>query len=120
VAGHRSQRVAEDIIRELSQIIRELKDPRINSMLSIVKAQVSPDLTFAKVYVSSINGIEDAKNAVKGLESASGFIRHEITHTLKLRRAPELKFIADDSISYSADLTKTLDKIHTDNTKKGE
>ena len=73
MAGHRIDRITEDIKRELIAILREVKDPRVSGMLSIVKVDVSNDLSYAKVYVSAIEGIDVAKESVKGLKAASGF-----------------------------------------------
>lgn len=93
-------------------IIRVLKDPRIkHGVISIVKAEVTSDLSYATVYVSSLDGIEDAKEAVKGFESAAGYIRREIGNRLRLRRTPEFRFVADDSIAYSSEIFKKLDDI---------
>ena len=76
MAGYRKDRVAEDIKREIVALIRELKDPRVkDKMLTVVRVEVSQDLSYAKVFVSSLSGIDDAKQAVKGLESATGLIR---------------------------------------------
>ncbi|MCR5149643.1 MAG: 30S ribosome-binding factor RbfA [Clostridiales bacterium] len=98
MAGYRIDRVSEDIRRELASIIRELKDPRVQGMLTVVNVDVSSDASYAKVYVSAMEGIETAKTAVKGLVSATGYIRREIGKRLHLRKTPELKFIADNSI----------------------
>ena len=78
MSGHRLERITEDIKRELTAIFRELKDPRITqTMLSIVKVEVTGDLSLCKVYVSAIDGMEKAKEAVLGLKFASGYIRQE-------------------------------------------
>lgn len=96
--GFHSDRLWEDIKREIVSIMRELKDPRIKGMLTVVKVDVTNDLSYAKVYISAIEGIETAKESVKGLAAASGYIRREISNRLHLRKSPELKFIADDSV----------------------
>lgn len=96
--GFHSDRLSEDIKREIVSIMRELKDPRIKGMLTVVKVDVTNDLSYAKVYISAIEGIETAKESVKGLAAASGYIRREISNRLHLRKSPELKFIADDSV----------------------
>lgn len=101
-------RITEDIKKELSEILRELKDPRISKMLSIVKINVSNDLSHCKVYVSAIEGGEKTIESVKGLKSASGFVRREVASRLHLRKTPEFHFIADDSIEYSANINKLL------------
>lgn len=111
MAGFKLGRITQDIHRELSAILRELKDPRIAPMLSIVKVQVSNDLSYAKVYVSAIEGMEKTKESVVGLKSASGFIRRELSNRLHLRKCPELSFIADDSIAYGAQINRMLEEL---------
>ncbi len=101
-------RMAEDIKRELTAIFRELKDPRINGLLTVVRIDLSNDLSHCKVYVSCFEGIEKAKESVKGLTSASGFIKRELFHRLPMRKCPDLKFIADDSIAISAEINEKL------------
>ncbi len=108
-----SMRVAEDIMRELATLIREnVKDPRVSkTMLSVVRVEVSGDNSHCKVFISSFDGMDAAKNAVKGLTSASGMLRREITNRLRIRRCPELHFIADDSIEHSAEIAKKLHDV---------
>ncbi len=108
MGSYRASRTEEDIKRELSDIIRSLKDPRISGLISIVKLDLSHDMSYCKVYISAMEGMEAAKNAVKGLQSAAGFIKRELNLRTKLRRLPEFKFIADDSIAYSAGIAKML------------
>ena len=103
--------MAEDIKREMAAILRELKDPRIDKMLTIVRADLSGDMSNCKIYVSSFNGLEKAKESVQGLKSASGFIRRELFHRLKMRKSPELTFIADNSIERSEDISKKLNEL---------
>ena len=115
MAGHRSQRVSEDIKREIIAVVRELKDPRVSGkMLTIVRVDVSSDASYAKVFVSALEGIETAENAVKGLNGAQGFIRGEVTRRLRLRKSPELKFVADDSVEHGMKIFKMLDDIKVD------
>lgn len=109
MSGHRIERTTEDIKRELTAIFRELKDPRVqNIFLSIVRVEVTNDLSYCTVQVSAIEGLDKAKEAVKGLKSAAGFIRRELGHRLKLRHVPELIFNATDSIEYSANISRIL------------
>ena len=89
MASHRHDRLTEDIRRELTDIFRMLKDPRITGMISIVKVDLSGDQSYCKVYISSLDGLEAANRAVEGLKSAAGFIRREIGSRLKMRRTPE-------------------------------
>lgn len=110
--SYRVERTAEDIRFQLGNLMRELKDPRIGGMLSVVKIDLSSDLSFCKVYVSSLEGIERAKEAVKGLESAAGYIRREIGSRLKLRHVPSFQFVADDSIEHSAEISKLIRELH--------
>ena len=109
--SYRIDRITEDIKRELIHILREVKDPRVSDMLSVVKVDVSNDLSYAKIYISDIGGIERAKESVKGLKAASGFIRKRLSDSLHLRKTPELKFIADDSIEKGFDLFKKLNSL---------
>ena len=111
MAGFRINRVSEDIRREIISVIRDLKDPRVmGKMLTVVRVEVSSDASFAKVYVSDIKGIESAREAVKGLTSATGYIRREVGSNLHLRKTPELKFIADDSIEQGFSMFKKLEE----------
>ena len=109
MAGFHIDRISEDIKREIVSIMRELKDPRISDMLTVVKVDVSGDLSYAKVYISAID--ESAKKSVKGLESAQGYIRKQLGTRLHLRKSPELKFIADDSIEKGMDLFEKIKEI---------
>ena len=114
MAGHRIDRITEDIKRELIAILREVKDPRVSGMLSIVKVDVSNDLSYAKVYVSAIEGIDVAKESVKGLKAASGFIRKRRGSELHIRKVPELTFVADDSIEKGFELFDKLKEIENE------
>ena len=107
-------RAAADIQRELSELFRELKDPRVSSLLSIVKVDISADLSYATVYVSAIEGFEKTVESVKGLKSAAGFLRRELGSRLKLRKTPELRFVADNSIEHSAHIARIIDSFGKD------
>ncbi len=109
--GYKSDRTAEDIKREITALTRELKDPRVSSvMLTVVRVEVAHDLSFCKAYVSSLGGIENAKEACKALNgNAKGYIRRELGARLGLRKTPDLKFIADNSIEKGIEMFKKLD-----------
>ena len=107
MAGFHIDRISEDIKREIVSIMRELKDPIISNMLTVVKVDVSGDLSYAKVYISVLDKTQE-KDVLKGLKSASGFLRRELGHSLQLRYTPELQFIADDSIAYGAHILEVL------------
>lgn len=112
MANHKIGRTTEDIKRELSAIFRELKDPRVTEVfLSIVRVDVTNDLSYCTVYVSSLEGLTKTKNACKGLDSAAGYIRRELGHRLKLRHVPSLIFTATDSIEYSAEISRILNSL---------
>ncbi|HEX3017242.1 MAG TPA: 30S ribosome-binding factor RbfA [Caproicibacter sp.] len=114
MASHKLGRITEDIMRELTAIFRELKDPRVQGLISIVRVDVTNDLSYCTVYISAMEGMERAKEAVKGLKSASGFIRHELGSRLSLRKIPELTFHATDSIEYGANISRLLNDLKED------
>ncbi len=122
MASHKAGRMSEDIRRIISGKMRDLKDPRINGgeMLTVVRCEVAHDGSFCKVYISSLEGMEKARQAVKGFESASGFLKREISNVLGLRKAPELKFIADDSAEYSARIFEKLKNIKPEEEEPSE
>lgn len=107
-------RASADIQRCLSELFRELKDPRISSLLSIVKVDVSADLSYATVYVSAIEGYEKTLESVKGLKSAAGYLRRELGLRLRFRKTPELRFVADNSIEHSAHISDIIDSFTED------
>lgn len=112
MANYRSDRMSEDIQREIAAILMEMKDPRLhNGIISVVRCDMAHDLSFCKVYISSMNGLETAKEAVKALKNAQGYIRRELGVRLKLRYAPALNFEATDSIEYSAHISKVLSDL---------
>ena len=108
--GYKADRTAEDIKRELTLLIAELKDPRLDAaMLTVVRAEVAHDLSFCKVYLSSLEGIASARAACKVLGGgATGYLRREIGGRLGLRKTPELRFIPDDSVERSFEMFRKL------------
>ena len=108
MSSHRIDRTTQDIKRALSTIIPELKDPRISPMLSVVRVEVSGDMSYAKIYVSAFEGFEKSKESVKGLKSASGYIKRELSHAVKMRKMPELTFIADNSIAHGSEIARII------------
>jgi len=111
--GYKAGRMSEDIRRIISGKMRDLKDPRIHGgeMLTVVRCDVASDGSYCKVYISSFEGYERAKEAVKGFESATGYLKREISNVLKLKKSPELKFIADNSIEHSAQIARRLSEL---------
>ena len=117
----RYDRINEEIKKALSEIVREMKDPRLhNGILSVVRCETAHDLSYSKVYISSMNGLAQAKEAVKALKNAQGFIRRELGTRLKLRYAPVLAFEATDSIEYSANISRLLNDIQYTQTEAPE
>ncbi len=114
MAGYHVDRISEDIKREIISLMRELKDPRISGMLTVVKVDVSNDLSYAKVYISAMEGIDVAKESVKGLNSAAGYIRRQLGSNLHLRKSPELTFVPDDSIEKGMKLFEKLKGVEKD------
>jgi ribosome-binding factor A len=115
MAGFKINRVTSDIKIALADILREVKDPRVSKLLSIVKLDVSGDMSYAKVYVSAIEGKEKTEESVKALKGAAGYIRRELGARLKLRKVPELRFVADDSINISANISRIIENFKEDN-----
>lgn len=111
MASFKVGRMAEDIKRELTDILRDVKDPRVDKLLTVVRVDLSNDMSHCKVYISCFDGIETAKRSVLGLTSAAGFIKRELFHRLHMRKSPDLKFIADDSIAHSADINQMLREL---------
>ena len=109
--GYKIGRAAEDIKREICDIMRSLKDPRITSFLTVIRVDLSNDLSYAKCYISSLQGLEKAKEAVKGLAAAEGFIKFELNQRMKLRKIPKLVFIADNSTEHGAHINELLEKV---------
>ncbi|MEA4965100.1 MAG: 30S ribosome-binding factor RbfA [Oscillospiraceae bacterium] len=118
MSQNRIGRINEEMQRELSALIRSLKDPRVQeSMISITSVDTSGDLRYAKVYVSVLEQ-EHGREVLKGLKSAGGFLRRELSSRMQLRYTPELLFVLDDSISKGAEMFALLNSLHIE--KDGE
>lgn len=113
MASNRIGRINEDLQREISALIRTLKDPRVQqSMVSVTKVEATGDLRYAKVYISVLDK-DKSKETVKGLKSAAGFMRREIGSRLRLRYTPELVFEEDQSMAYGARMFDLLRSLET-------
>lgn len=109
--SYKKDRVCEDLKREITDILKYIKDPRVkNQILTIVNLTLTRDMSFAKIYVSSMDGEKGAQIAVEGLKSAKGLIKREISQRLDLRKIPELEFIPDNSVQDTINLFKKLEK----------
>ena len=110
MASNRIGRINEEIKRELAELIRNLKDPRVQTMISITRVDTTPDLRYSKIYVSVLEEARQ-KEAVKGLKSAGGWLRRELGSRLQLRYTPELVFELDDSLKYGAHMFDLLTRL---------
>ena len=107
MASNRIGRINEEIQRELSSLIPTVKDPRVTGMISVTSVNTTPDLKFAKIYVSVLDKSQETQ-VLKGLKSAGGYLRRELGRTLNLRNTPELSFVPDDSIDHGARILSML------------
>ena len=111
-AYNRIDRISEEVKKELSMIIRELKDPRLSkAVVSVVNVNVTKDLKFAKAFISVLGNEEIQKGAMDALKSAAGFIRKEVGHRINLRNTPEFTFVLDNSIEYGAHINEVLKNL---------
>jgi len=109
----KNTRINGEVQRELSRIIsREIKDPRIAPMTSVVDAVVTSDLKQCKAYISVLGNNEEKEETMKGLNSAEGYIRHALAKSINLRNTPEITFILDDSIEYGVNMSKKIDELN--------
>jgi len=111
MASNRINRINEEIQKELSSLLRTVKDPRVqDTMISITRVETTPDLRYTKVYVSFLQN-EKADDAMKGLKSAAGYLRRQLGTNLKLRYAPEIVWALDDSITYGARMLNLINSL---------
>lgn len=109
----KNTRINGEVQKVLSTLIsREIKDPRINPMTSVVSVEVSPDLKTARVYISVLGDEESKEETRKGLKSAASFMRGQLARTLNLRNTPELTFIIDNSIEYGVHMSHLIDEVN--------
>ena len=111
MASNRIGRINEELRKELAGLLRNVKDPRVQgTMISVTRVEATPDLRYAKVYVSFLQE-DKAADALKGLKSAGGWLRRELGHALQLRYTPELVWELDDSITYGAKMLKLINSL---------
>ena len=115
--AHRIERVNSLIRQEISQLLqRQVKDPRLGNFVAVTEVSLSPDLRYARVFVSCMGSEEEKQATLSGLIAASGFLRNRLAKRLRLRRIPELSFHWDDSIERGAHLLELIDEVSTDST----
>lgn len=110
MANNRIGRINEEIQRELSNLLRTLKDPRVHGMVSITAVETTPDLGYAKVHVSVLDK-SDVDEVLKGLKSSTGYLRRALGGALTLRHTPQLVFVRDDSIDHGTHILKLLNDL---------
>ena len=114
MASNRIGRINEEIQKELADLLRSVKDPRVqDTMISITHVETTPDLRYAKVYVSFLQE-DKAADAMKGLKSAGGWLRRQLSSALQQRYTPELVWALDDSITYGAKMLKLINSLEVD------
>ncbi len=114
MAQNRINKINDQLMREISTIIRELKDSRIPLMTSVISVSATNDLRYAKVRISVMGDQKVQKDAMDGLKSAAGFIRREVGNRMKIRYSPEIIFELDHSIEYGAKINKILNDVRRD------
>ena len=108
----KNTRVNTEVMHELSNILRGgIKDPRVAEFTSVVAVEVAPDLKTCKAYISVLGGEKAQADTIRGLQSAEGYIRRELAHSLNLRNTPEIRFVLDQSIEYGVAMSKKIDDI---------
>ncbi len=109
----KNTRVNAEVARALSEIIRNVKDPRVHPMTSVLSADVTPDLKYCKVFVTVLADADAKKETMEGLKKATPFIRHELATTVNLRITPEILFVMDESIEGSMKMHKLIEEVRT-------
>ena len=108
----KNTRVNSEVMHELSNILRGgIKDPRVAEFTSVVAVEVAPDLKTCKAYISVLGDEKAQADTIRGLQSAEGYIRRELAHSLNLRNTPEIRFVLDQSIEYGVAMSKKIDDI---------
>lgn len=119
MAKYRRDRINDEMRREMMEILRRVKDPRVqDAFVSVTAVDCTADLKYAKIYYSALRGNE--KELAKGLKAASGFIRRELASGMNLRITPELSFVRDDSITYGAHIASILNKLDIPEDEPGD
>lgn len=109
----KNTRINEEVLRELSQILRgEIKDPRVSPLCSVVAVEVAPDLKTAKAYISVLGDEKAQQDTMAGLKSSAGFIRRQLASNINLRNTPEIQFVLDQSIEYGVRMSKMIDEVN--------
>ncbi len=117
----KNTRINSEVQKELMRIItREIKDPRICPMTTVVAVEVAPDLKTCKAYISVLGSKEEQDDTLAGLQSAHGYIKRELAHSINLRNTPNITFIMDQSIEYGVNMSRKIDEIMEDTDARKE
>ncbi len=108
----KNNRINGEVLRELTSIIRDdVKDPRIDPLLTVTRVDVTPDLQYCRCYVSTLGSDDTMAESIEGLKNAAGYMRRELAHRVNLRKTPELQFIADRSMEYAIEMSKKIEEL---------
>jgi ribosome-binding factor A len=118
VGGHRPERIAEEIRNEVGLMLAgELKDPRLAGPVNVTEVRLAPDMRAVRVFVNLSGDESERAEQLAGLKAASGYIRHELVERLRLRRAPEVIFLFDQSDEYGQRIDELIRKVKSDDSK---
>ncbi len=108
----KNNRINGEVLRELTSIIRDdVKDPRIDPLITVTRAEVTPDLQYCKCFVSSLGSDDTLKESIEGLKNAGGYIRRELARRVNLRKTPELQFVPDRSMEYAMEMSMKIEAL---------
>lgn len=108
----RTQRLGDLLQEEISQLLlRQVRDPRLSSLVTVTRVEVAPDLSLAKVFISVLGGEEERGRVMAGMASASGYLRRELAHRFRLRRTPQLLFLSDESIQKGVETSQLIKRV---------
>lgn len=106
------KRLSEDIRRELSAAVSEVKDPRVaKGFVTVTRCEVTNDLSYCKVWIACMGGSERTAKAVEGMKAAAGFLKKQISARVRMRKMPELIFLADNTLEYSEHIEDILSRL---------
>ncbi len=115
MANFNLQRLSEDIKREISAAVSDVKDPRVaKNLVTVTHCEVTSDLSYCKVKIACMGGEQRTESAVEGMKAASGFLKKRIASAIRIRKMPELVFMPDNSLEYSEHIEKIISELHKD------
>ena len=112
--NRRITRINDEIKEQTALLIRDLKDPRLTSMITVVKVDTTQDLKYCKVYVSIMGSDKEKNDTMEALKSSAGFVKKQLAHAVNLRQTPELTFILDESLDHAMRINSILKDLNED------